>query len=149
MKSEKIKINICLLTIGCIGLLVSCSDNNSGGGHDKPEGEKLPEEYYAGGELGTAFDASPYAYTMESPASEQQGFSQAFKVGELFFEKDFNTNENGAFKGLGPLYIRSGCMYCPHLTDTANVRRIIVRRRWATVICLYCMISRLTDTLLR
>ena len=112
MKSEKIKINICLLTIGCIGLLVSCSANNSGGGHDKPEGEKLPEEYYAGGELGTAFDASPYAYTMESPASEQQGFSQAFKVGELFFEKDFNTNENGAFKGLGPLYIRSGCMYC-------------------------------------
>lgn len=100
----------CLLA-GCMS--VSCSDENTqagaGGGDDVVE---LSEEYYAGGKLGTAFDASPYAYTQESPASEQGGFSQAFKVGELFFEKDFNTNEGGLFRGLGPLYVRSGCMYC-------------------------------------
>lgn len=112
MKSNKLKLTICMLAMGCGIMFVSCSDNNSNGGGSDSGDDQLPEEYYAGGKLGTTFDASPYAYTMESPASEQQGFSQAFKVGELFFEKDFNTNESGAFKGLGPLYVRSGCLYC-------------------------------------
>lgn len=112
MKSNKLKLTISMLAMGCGIMFVSCSDNNSNGGGSDSGDDQLPEEYYAGGKLGTTFDASPYAYTMESPASERQGFSQAFKVGELFFEKDFNTNESGAFKGLGPLYVRSGCLYC-------------------------------------
>lgn len=112
MKSNNLKLTISMLAMGCGIMFTSCSDNNSNGGGSDSGDDQLPEEYYAGGKLGTTFDASPYAYTMESPASEQQGFSQAFKVGELFFEKDFNTNESGAFKGLGPLYVRSGCLYC-------------------------------------
>lgn len=94
--------------------LSACSDDKTASNTDPeiiPEPE-LAEEYYAGGKLGTVFDASPYAYQLESPASEEGGFSQAFKVGELIFEKDANTNESGAFHGLGPLYVRSGCMYC-------------------------------------
>ncbi len=71
------------------------------------------EEYYTGGELGTTFITTALAYTQESKASEQAGFSTSFQYGETFFERDFNTNTgNSAFKGLGPLYIRSGCLYC-------------------------------------
>ena len=36
----------------------------------------------------------------------------AFNEGEYLFENDFNTNTSGAFQGLGPVYVRPGCLYC-------------------------------------
>ena len=36
----------------------------------------------------------------------------AFNEGEYLFEKDYNTNTEGAFHGLGPVYVRRGCLYC-------------------------------------
>ena len=69
-------------------------------------------ETYAGGKLGTSFISSQSAYEQPSPATEQQGFASAFQYGEFSFERDFNTNTEGARIGLGPLYIRQGCLYC-------------------------------------
>lgn len=115
MKKISFRLCACMLAVGSVGVLASCSDSNSPEktiDDGSNEGNDIAEEYYSGGKLGTVFDATPYAYTLESPASERQGFSQAFKVGELLFEKDFNTNSSGAFKGLGPLYVRRGCLYC-------------------------------------
>ena len=36
----------------------------------------------------------------------------AFNEGEYLFEKEYNTNTEGAFHGLGPVYVRRGCLYC-------------------------------------
>ena len=70
------------------------------------------EEYYSGGELGTVFNASGYAFQQPTPANDNQGFHQSFVTGEKFFERDFQTTKDAAFSGLGPLYVRSGCLYC-------------------------------------
>jgi CxxC motif-containing protein (DUF1111 family) len=73
---------------------------------------ELSEEYYTGGQLGTAFDDTPYAYELPAPAVEEQGFSVSFKMGEAFFEKTFNSNTTGVRKGLGPVYVRNSCISC-------------------------------------
>ncbi len=98
---------------------VACSDSESNNAENEQkksigEGEvtELTEEYYAGGVLGTSFNATSSAYEQPTPATEQGGFSQAFQNGEYLFERDFNQNTDGAFKGLGPVYLRNGCIYC-------------------------------------
>ncbi|MDR0348094.1 MAG: hypothetical protein LBH90_01200 [Tannerella sp.] len=79
----------------------------------EPERVDVPEEkWYAGGELGTVFNATSFAYEQPAPAVEYTGMAQAFKLGEYLFENDFNQNQTGAFCGLGPLMIRHGCLYC-------------------------------------
>ncbi len=101
-------------------VITACSNSddnlasNNGGKTDIGDGEKteLTEEYYAGGVLGTSFNATSSAYEQPTPATQQGGFSQAFQNGEYFFERDFNQNKEGAFKGLGPVYVRIGCIYC-------------------------------------
>lgn len=70
------------------------------------------EEWYAGGKLGTVFNATSFAYEQSTPAIDESGLSQAFKNGEQLFERDFNENKTGAFHGLGPLMVRRGCFYC-------------------------------------
>ena len=106
----------------CSGILLAtaCSDDDNNdpvpnptpGPEPTPEVKVDPAEYYAGGELGTVFNATAYAFSQPSPATEKGGFSQSFKLGEYLFEKDFNTNTEGAFHGLGPLAVRPGCLYC-------------------------------------
>lgn len=98
-------------------LTVGCSDDDE---NENPTPEPTPDvtssidpaEWYAGGELGTVFNATAYAFSQPTPACEQGGFSQSFKLGEYLFEKDFNTNTAGAFHGLGPVAVRPGCLYC-------------------------------------
>lgn len=70
------------------------------------------EEYYSGGELGTVFNATALAYQQPAPAVENAGMSRDFQIGEALFERDFNENPTGAFRGLGPLAVRPGCLYC-------------------------------------
>lgn len=97
--------------------LMSCSDKNSDNiddviNIDPTTPIEKSEEYYAGGELGTTTTVNAYAYRQAAPAVDQAGMTQAFQIGESLFEKDYNTNTEGAFHGLGPVYVRRGCLYC-------------------------------------
>lgn len=78
------------------------------------EGEEFnyPEDYYAGGKLGTTSNNSSTAYKQPTLAVKNASMITAFNEGEYLFEKDFNTNTDGAFHGLGPVYVRPGCLYC-------------------------------------
>ena len=72
-------------------------------------------EKYSGGELGTTFQAGGYSYQQPSPAVNNANMTQSFQLGEYLFERDFTENAKvgeSAFAGLGPLYVRPGCLYC-------------------------------------
>ena len=77
-----------------------------------PTTTDYPEDYYAGGLLGTTSENSSTAFKQPSKAVEAAGMMTAFNEGEYLFEKDYNTNIDGAFHGLGPVYVRRGCLYC-------------------------------------
>ena len=82
---------------------------------EKTDDEKVaydPDEVYAGGRLGTVFNASKSAFEQPTPAIEEQGFDHSFQMGEYQFERDYNQNKTGAFIGLGPVMVRNGCLYC-------------------------------------
>ncbi len=100
------------LSIMVAGVLsTSCQDdsNSSIGPTPTPE---ISEEYYAGGKLGTVFNATAYAYQQPAPAADNAKFTYDFKKGETLFERDFVQTKGEAFSGLGPLYVRKGCLYC-------------------------------------
>lgn len=91
----------------------SCSDKET----DNTEApvftqEQVNEMTYAGGQLGTTFITSAYAYRQPSPATENVGMAQQFKNGETLFERDYVQTPGTAFSGLGPLMVRNGCLYC-------------------------------------
>jgi CxxC motif-containing protein (DUF1111 family) len=90
-------------------LLSSCHDD---GGPAVERVDVPEEEWYSGGKLGTVFNETSFAYEQPSPAVENTGMAQAFKMGEYFFENDYNENKEGAFCGLGPVMVRRGCLYC-------------------------------------
>lgn len=96
--------------------LFSCSDDdNSPLDVNLPESLGTPNEwYYAGGKLGTTNIQSAYAYRQAAPAVDAAGMGGKFQIGEALFEKDYNTNtsSSAAFSGLGPVYVRRGCLYC-------------------------------------
>ena len=99
-----------LLSLGL--LTVAChDDNNNADTPDNPVKE-LSEEYYSGGKLGTVFNATSNAYEQPTPACDNAQFSYLFMKGETLFERDFNQTEGSAFYGLGPVYVRKGCLYC-------------------------------------
>jgi CxxC motif-containing protein (DUF1111 family) len=91
-------------------LFTACENENNNGSSSIDT--ELSEEYYAGGVLGTVFDATPYAYEQPTPAVVEQGYSNSFKMGEALFEKTFNTNTTGVRHGLGPVYVRNSCISC-------------------------------------
>ena len=67
------------------------------------------EEWYPGGALGTTTKAS---YSAPAPAMDAvNGMEQDFNVGEGFFEKLY-TFEQEPRKGLGPAWVRNGCIHC-------------------------------------
>lgn len=104
---------LCLL-LGAMAI-ASCSDDTSDAlSWEIGDGTKIdyPEDYFTGGQLGTTTNNSSTAYKQPSLAVENAGMVTAFNEGEYLFEKDFNTNTTGAFRGLGPVYVRPGCNYC-------------------------------------
>lgn len=131
--------------------MMSCSDSKSsvddvidlGGGGSTSE---KSEEYYAGGKLGTTTLQGANAYKQPTPAVEQQGFGAAFQIGEALFERDFNTNTDGAFAGLGPLYVRQGCLYCHQHTVMASARSATDTQIWVTDTCWLSTTRRPTPT---
>ena len=88
----------------------ACSDENEI--TDDPQTGALPEWYYAGGQLGTAYLATSNALEQPTPAIEAAGMIQSFKNGEQIFEKPFMSNPTGTRSGLGPAYIRTSCIHC-------------------------------------
>ena len=100
-----------IILFAAAALLASCGDNADLdldlGKNDKT----LSEEYYAGGQLGTTTNTGALAYKQPTKAVEDQGMSAAFQIGEKLFEKNYHTSD-GAFAGLGPVYVRQGCLYC-------------------------------------
>ncbi len=102
-----------IFSAAVLALFAGCDKTSS----DSPKPKKdstaeLSDEWYAGGRLGTAFNSSASAYEQPTPVVENEGMVQAFKKGEVLFEKDYNQNKDGAFHGLGPLMVRRGCIYC-------------------------------------
>lgn len=94
-------------------LLTACNDDDNNTSSKSYVSESFDEsEWYAGGEKGTVFNATSQAFQQPSPACEEGGFNQSFKLGEYLFEKNFNTNTEGAFHGLGPVAVRPGCLHC-------------------------------------
>lgn len=67
-------------------------------------------EWYPGGELGTTSNEQG-CYSNPSPFVEQNGMYASFKKGETFFEKDYTLNTKPR-RGLGPAWVRQGCLYC-------------------------------------
>ena len=95
--------------------LFSCSDDDNSLDLKLPENLGTPNEwYYAGGKLGTTKIQSAYAYRQAAPAVYVAGMGGKFQIGEALFEKDYNTNtsSSASFTGLGPVYVRRGCLYC-------------------------------------
>ncbi len=67
------------------------------------------EEWYPGGQLGTTEKAS---YSAPTAAVENiTGMEEDFNVGEGFFEKLY-TFDVAPRKGLGPAWVRNGCIAC-------------------------------------
>ena len=87
------------------------SDSNNPNAAPQAMDEQLRKETYAGGELGTAFNATASAFEQPTPAIVKAGLEYEFKMGEAFFERDYTTNSE-PFKGLGPLYLRTSCLAC-------------------------------------
>ncbi len=92
--------------------MAACADDEKVSGGNDNEEARLPEWYYAGGELGTSFITTSAAFEQPAKAVEQGGFLASFKRGEQLFEKNYVTNADGVRSGLGPTYIRSSCMHC-------------------------------------
>ena len=66
-------------------------------------------EWYPGGQLGTTEKAS---YSAAAPAVENiAGMEEDFNTGEDFFEHLY-TFEQAPRKGLGPAWVRNGCIAC-------------------------------------
>lgn len=90
----------------------ACSDDEPTSTPDGTPSGELPDWYYAGGELGTAFITTSAAFEQPTPAVENAGLTLSFKRGEQLFEKNFVSNTDGVRGGLGPTYLRSSCMHC-------------------------------------
>ncbi len=89
----------------------ACSDDDPKT-EPAPEPGQLPDWYYTGGELGTAYLMTSNAYEQPTQAVEDGGLYESFKRGEQLFEKPFMSNFSGVRSGLGPLYVRNSCMHC-------------------------------------
>lgn len=108
MKMKQFAMIALLFGAMCIA---SCNTPEEGGDDKEPIAE-LPEWYYAGGELGTAYIFTSHAFEQPAPAVMNAGMYQSFKNGEALFENPFMTNNEGVRKGLGPVYIRTSCLHC-------------------------------------
>lgn len=102
-------------TLLCLALcfgFAACSDDEDDTPNVEPIVQELPDWYYTGGELGTAYLTTFNAYEQPTASVENSGMFQSFKNGEALFEKSFMSNNEGVRKGLGPVYVRNSCMHC-------------------------------------
>ncbi len=97
--------------------LASCSDDNKTAETEtdasyigKATGNFTADEWYPGGKLGTTDNTTAGCYQDETPAVTGNMLT-AFHKGEALFERNYNTG-SGAFKGLGPAYLRTSCLDC-------------------------------------
>ena len=99
--------------IACLFLFLfifACKDDNNI--PVSPDVE-LSEEWYTGGKMGTAFNATLSAYEQPMPAIDQDpALAKSFALGEVLFEKNFVSTEEMPYSGLGPLFIRKSCIAC-------------------------------------
>ena len=94
-----------------LSTMCACTDDNKI--IDDPTAETdIPEWYYSGGQLGTAYLSTANALEQPTPAVQNAGLYQSFKNGEAIFEKPFMSNASGVRSGLGPAYIRTSCLHC-------------------------------------
>jgi len=110
-----------MITLCAASLLSACSDDNdnSGLGDLTPADEQFgkandvfsAEEWYPGGELGTADKASYSAATPAVNLIPGGNGENDFNVGEDFFEHLY-TFEQEPRKGLGPAWVRNSCIAC-------------------------------------
>ncbi len=108
------KLNLLKYALLSLPLLVaSCSDENTELDYDLDEKPyaNYPEDFFTGGKLGTVYNISAIAYKQPAPAIDKQGLTQAFQMGESFFDHPFTQFEK-PMSGLGPLYIRKSCRHC-------------------------------------
>lgn len=111
-----------LLGTALLAGLTACNDNtNNLPDNGNQQNGDLPEWYYTGGQLGTAFLATSNALEQPTPAVEQAGMDSQFKNGEALFEKPFMSNQEGVRSGLSPVYIRTSCIHCH--PENNNARR--------------------------
>ncbi|MBR6279828.1 MAG: hypothetical protein IKR32_00835 [Bacteroidales bacterium] len=110
-----------ILALAALPLLAACYGD---GKNDVPKpretdanyvgqavGNFSADEWYAGGVLGTTLNVADDSYEDPAPAVTAQGLDQAFKHGEMFFERNFTLN-TAPFKGLGPAAVRKSCLDC-------------------------------------
>lgn len=107
-----------------VGTLTACNDDDNTEGIVSTIGEDdyqyvgrqvgnfLAEEWYPGGKLGTTINTTASCYEDETPAIEEAGLLNAFKMGEMLFEHDFTETSTASFGGLGPAYVRTSCIDC-------------------------------------
>lgn len=110
------KTNYYLMSLLLVaGALCGCNDDEpaQGPGTTNPGETSLPDWYYAGGELGTAYLSTSNAYEQPTPVVEADAeMNERFKHGEALFEKMYMTNHTGVRSGLGPAYVRNSCIHC-------------------------------------
>ena len=93
-----------LLAFATAALCVAGCTDDKIGDTPAPTPTQLSEEYYTGGQLGTAFNTTSAAFEQPSPAVENAGMEASFKNGEALFEKIFTPASDGSVRGgLGPL----------------------------------------------
>lgn len=101
--------------------LAACKDDNPGADNYTPTddytyvgkavGNFSADEWYPGGKLGTTENISPGCYEDETPAVTNQGLTDEFNLGEMFFERNV-TLSTPPFNGLGPASVRTSCIDC-------------------------------------
>lgn len=99
----------CIVLIGISFGACNDDDNN------KNSSENLSEEWYAGGKLGTVFDATSSAFEQSTPVVDEDPTMYAsFLRGEGFFEDVFieGTDHGARRQGLGPVFVRNSCITC-------------------------------------
>jgi len=111
---------VTLMGLATLPLLTACSDDDKKTtdlgelaqmeeSFGKANDVFTAEEWYPGGELGTTGNAS---YSAPAPAVENvAGMEEDFNTGEDFFEHLY-TFDQAPRKGLGPAWVRNGCIHC-------------------------------------
>ncbi|MGM9811352.1 MAG: di-heme oxidoredictase family protein [Muribaculaceae bacterium] len=106
------RFNYILMAVAAV--FAACSDDNPAENNENQQPDQtISEQYFAGGELGTAFVSTSKAYEQPAPAVTNGDMFLSFNRGEKMFEKPFTSNINGGEReGLGPLYVRTSCLHC-------------------------------------
>lgn len=105
-------------------MAAACADDKGTDPDPDPNPDPVPEEYYAGGKLGTAFNTTSVAYEQPTPVvDDDAAMTQRFLNGEALFEKPFTTNSSGVRAASAALYPHLVSALPPRATATASVSK--------------------------